>query len=161
MKDFDQERAQRANKDRAFRINGYEFQYRPAVAPQSLLPWSRMVGGEFVERHADGSVVLGPDNAPLSSLSEEKALEIYDQTIRAFLVPGQEDKWEAARDPNAENPINLGDLTNLIVWLFEETSGRPTGPPSSSSGSSTGASNGQSGTGSTVALPSPPAAVQA
>jgi len=160
VKDFDQKRNARALKDRTFKLNGIEFEYRPAVAPESLIEWSRMVGGEHVERAADGTILMDGSGQPISSLSESQALEIYNTTILQFLSPGQETKWEAARDPNAENPVNLTDLTDLITWLFEETSGRPTGPSSSSSGSSSGGPNGQSETGSTVVLPSPPVGVQ-
>ena len=119
-----------------------------------------MVGGEHVERGADGTILMGVNGQPISSLSEERALEIYNNTILAFLSPGQEEKWEAARSPNADNPINLTDLTDVITWLFEETSGRPTGPSSSSSESSSGGSNGQSATGSTAVLPLAPAGAQ-
>lgn len=103
-----------------------------------------------------GTIVTIPGQ-PISNLSETKALEIYESTILAFLEPGQEERWTDARDPNAANPINLKDLTDLITWLFEETSGRPTGPSSSSSVSTAGDANGQPETPSMHVLPQPPA----
>lgn len=160
MKDFDVKRNERANKDRTFKLNGIEFEYRPAVAPESLLEWSQMIGGEYVERDSNGTIVQAADGQPISSLSEQQALTIYNNTILAFLAPGQEDKWRAARDPNSANPVNLTDLTDLITWLFEETSGRPTGPSSNSSESSSGVSNGQNATVLMPVSPSPPVVPQ-
>lgn len=115
MKDFDEARAERQARDRSFRIGGEEFTYRPAVAPEAILQWSRMTGGEM------------PD------LTEQEAIEIFDETVLAFLEVGQEKKWKAVRDPKLENPLNISDLRELVSWLFEEQTGRPTGQPSDSS----------------------------
>ncbi len=198
MKNFDTERQKRVDQDRSFQINGQTFTHKPAVAPEALTEWSAMVGGEYVERDADGKAVLSESTPardrdghliirggrlvplevdgksgemvlqggeiqmlpgqPISNLTEEKALEIYEHTILAFLEPGQEEQWQSARSPQSANPINLNDLTELITWLFEETSGRPTGPSSSSSGSTAGDANGQPETPLTPVLPLPAAA---
>jgi len=158
MKNFDLDRQVRVDQDRSFQINGQTFTHKPAVAPEALLGWSAMVGGEFVERDENGTILLGPDALPISSLSEQKALEIYESTILTFLEAGQEERWAEVRNPAQANPINLKDLTDLITWLFEETSGRPTGPSSSSSGSGAGGANGVPETPLTPSLP-PPVAV--
>ena len=40
MRDFDVERQKRVDQDRSFRIGGETFQYRAAVAPETILSWS-------------------------------------------------------------------------------------------------------------------------
>lgn len=116
MKNFDEARREREQRDRGFQIGGEDFTYRPAVAPEAILNWSKMTGGE-----------MGDD------LTEEAALSIFDETVVAFLEPGQDEKWAKVRDPKAAHPLNISDLRELVSWLFEEQSGRPTEPPSDSS----------------------------
>lgn len=129
MKNFDEAREERERRDRSFQIGGQEFTYRPAVSPEAILRWSQMTGGEM------------PD------LTEQEAISILDDTVGAFLEPGQEKKWKAVRDPDLKNPLNISDLRDLIAWLFEEQAGRPTSPPSGSSG---GSETGGTGTSSTA-----------
>lgn len=132
MHNFDEARAEREARDRSFQIGGKGFTYRPAVAPEAILSWSKMTGGEI------------PD------LTEEQALSIFDETVAAFLEPGQEKMWKEVRDPKAEHPLNIGDLRELVSWLFEEQAGRPTGPPS---GSTDGSESGETGTSSKADSP--------
>lgn len=124
-------RNERAQRDRSFRLGGRDFVTRVSVAPETILPWTRMIQGE-----------IDPD--------EEGALAIYDETVIGFLEPGQDEAWKAVRDQNAEHPINLPDLRALVTWLFEEQTGRPTVPRSPSGSGPTA-----SGTGSTDDSPSP------
>lgn len=133
MKNFDEARAERERRDRSFQIGGEEFTYRPAVAPETILRWSQMTGGEM------------PD------LTEEQALDIFDETVLAFLEPDQSEKWARIRNPKAAHPLNVADLRALVSWLFEEQAGRPTGKPSDSSG---GPAKEKTGTPSTDAAPS-------
>ena len=171
MKDFDADRRKREEKDRSFKIGGETFTYRVAVPPEDLVDWSAMVGGEFTLKDDAGKPVVGPltpardadgelkyDRAgtlvllpgePVSTLTEKEALEIYEQTIQAFLEPGQEEKWARVRAHDAAHPLNLADMSALVRWLFEEHSGRPTGPSSGSTASTPGDANEQSGTNST------------
>lgn len=132
MKNFDEARAEREVRDRSFQIGGESFTYRPAVAPEGILRWSQMTGGEM------------PD------LTEVEAIEIFDETVNAFLEPGQAEKWSRVRDPQAKHPLNLSDLRDLVSWLFEEQAGRPTTQPSDSSG---GSEKSETGTSSTDASP--------
>jgi hypothetical protein len=132
VKNFDEARGEREKRDRSFQIGGEEFTYRAAVAPEAILHWSKMTGGEI------------PD------LTEEQALEIFDETVQAFLEPGQSEKWEKVRNPNAKHPLNIGDLRDLVSWLFEEQTARPTTPPSDSSD---GSESGGTGTNSTEESP--------
>lgn len=153
--DPDTGRQARFERDRDFVINGVELTHRPSVAPEDVQEWAAMVGGEFVERGPDGAILQDGDGNTISSLTESQAIKILDGTIRAFLEPGQEEKWAAARDPRAENPIGLSDLRALVAWLFEETSGRPTGPSSGSQASRSGIGSDGPATPSTGASPSP------
>lgn len=116
MKNFDEARKEREQRDRSFQIGGEDFTYRPAVAPEAILRWSQMTGGEMADE-----------------LTEEQALAIFDETVVAFLEPGQEEQWAKVRDPEAAHPLNISDLRELVSWLFEEQTGRPTEPPSDSS----------------------------
>lgn len=155
MKNFDTDRAKRLEQDRSFTINGHTFRHKPAVAPEAVAEWSAMVGGEHVERDSDGNIRLDSSGDPISSLTEQEAIEILDRTILAFLEAGQDDAWKAARAVDAENPINLQDLRDLVAWLFEVTSGRPTGQSSGSPASTSGNGNSPSETTSTDVSPLP------
>jgi len=114
MKNFDEERQHRAERDRSFTIGGETFTYRASVAPEKMAAWNEAVTGEV-------------------SLGERKWLELYDETILGMLEPGQEEKWASVRNPDLDVPINLRDLTDLMEWLLAEQSGRPTESPSDSS----------------------------
>lgn len=174
MKDFDTSRNTRLSRERSFKIGGEVFTYRPSVAPESILGWSRMTGGEFNLKDEQGKPVLGPQvpmrdakgelmfnklgellyrpGDPISTLSEQDAIRVYDQTILAFMEPGQDEKWQKVRNADAENPLSVQDLSDLIQWLFEEVSGRPTEQPS---GSSNGSESGGTGTNLTAVSASP------
>jgi hypothetical protein len=172
MKDFDQEytasvmvdgkptdvrvsRVERAAipaEDRTFVIGGESFVYRSSVAPESFKKWSMMIGGEYVVKDERGRPMLDADKQPISTLTENEALAIYDDTVLAFLEPGQEEKWAKVRSADAANPLNLGDIKALMSWLFEVQSSRPIGR---SNGSSPGSETTEPGTSSTAASSSP------
>ncbi len=114
MKDFDEARREREERDRSFTIGGEQFVRRVAVAPEQILTWNKATAGDIEP-------------------NEEEWLALYDETILAMLEPGQAEKWAQVRDPELANPLTTGDLTALVRWLFEEMTGRPTGPSSDSS----------------------------
>lgn len=117
MHNFDEARDVRMQGERSFQIGGQQFTYKPAVSPESLIPWADMT----------------------ADTPEVEAIRIIDETVLAFLDPGQEGKWLLARDPDSANPLTADDIIELIKWLVTEQSGRPTSPPSdSSNGSETG-----------------------
>lgn len=108
MRDFDVARTERLQRERTFKIGGETFNYRAAVLPEDLLAWDQRhdkIGQEF--------------------------LDVVDETVLAFLEPGQAAKWTAIRQQR-ENPVNIQDIVDVIAWLFEEQVGRPTGPSSAS-----------------------------
>lgn len=119
MKDFDAVRVIREEADRQFRIGGHTFTYKPAVAPEVMMEWMRAVTGE-------------------ATLDEQGWLNLFDSTTLAILEPGQEETWAKVRDRGVPHPMNLADLREVLAWLIEESTGRPTGePPGSSNGSAT------------------------
>jgi hypothetical protein len=156
-------RNERATRERWFTIGGESFTYRASVTPEATLRWSKLVNREYrveeVLRDGHGTPLL-KDGKPImhivSDLSEAEALQIFDETVLAFLEPGQEEKWRAVRSPDNPNPLNLADLTALIEWLFEEATGRPTQPPPAST-----AGPGGGGTTSTGSSPPPTAPAEA
>jgi hypothetical protein len=137
------ERAQRPEEERTFVIGGETFVYRPSVPPEGYKRWSAMTGGEFILRDAQGKPVLDPaSNTPISTLTEDDALAILDETVISFLEPQYEEAWRRVRAADAPNPLTLDDIRALIRWLFEEQTGRPTGRSSDSSNGSRTADHG-------------------
>lgn len=134
-KNFDEGRQERLARQRSFTIGGETFTYKASVAPEVYLDWSKMVGGEYGDE-----------------LTEVKSIEIFDATIVGFLEPGQEEKWQKVRAIDAEFPLTLADMKDVVRYLFEENSGRPTGPSSDSSG---GSRTAQTATTSKADEPSP------
>lgn len=141
------ERAQVPPEDRSFVIGGETFVYRTSVAPERFKKWSMMVGGEYVLKDERGRPILDEHRQPVSTLTEDEALVIYDETILAFLEPGQEEKWKAVRAADAANPLNLEDIKAVMRWLFDQQTGRPTGRPSGSSSGSATVGTGTTSTG--------------
>lgn len=127
MKDFDTARNERLERERGFRIGGHDFVYRASVAPEALLAWDDR-----------------------GDLEGQAFLDVIDETVIAFLEPGQDEKWREARSAASENPLNISDIIEVIQWLFEEQVGRPTGRSSESTNG-----GGASGTPLTVVSSSP------
>lgn len=114
MRDFDEIRREREQRDRSFRIGGEEFTYKASVAPEVLVRWNSAATAEL-------------------ELTETEWLELFDETTLAILDPGQQEKWERVRAVGGDHPLNIGDMRAVIQFLIEEATGRPTGPPAGSS----------------------------
>lgn len=127
MKNFDEVRLERAALERSFQIGGETFSYRSSVLPEDLLPYFKMRTKE-----------------PGEPLTQEQQIAIYDDTVILYLADGEDKKWRKVRK-EADPPISLSDIVDLIDWLFEEQASRPTGAPSDSS---TGSGNGATTTNS-------------
>lgn len=128
MRDFDTDkatrRAQRIDPENlTFRIAGNEFVVRSGFAPGSP-------GADAIKRFRE----MNEDT------SDEDFNRISDETVMAFLHPGQEEKWKAARDPDIEHPITGSDLVDIVIWLIEAVTNRPL---ESSTDSSTGSTPSQ------------------
>jgi hypothetical protein len=111
VKDFDQDlaRADRASRDRSFKIAGEEFTRRVAVRPEVLEEWSR----------------LGADEA------ETTGFQILDRVIFSLIEPDGHDRWRQLRE-REQDPITYKDLQEVTAWLVAEETGRPTAAPSPS-----------------------------
>lgn len=182
MKDFDTERNQRLTGDRSFRLAGREFRYRPSVAPEVILGWSQFAeGADPYERKlklaaarlnvtratkssdeliAKGELeVVEAENALAEARpTDSQWIEALDRTATAVLEAGYAEAWRDARSADVENPLSLADLQEVLEWLIEQVSGRPTGQPSGSdsspNGSGTSSTDGSSSTADLVLVPS-------
>lgn len=70
--------------------------------------------------------------------SEQEWIKVIDETIAAILEPQCHDTWRKVRDPGLAHPLSLTDLQDLMEWLMEQITSRPTGGPSGSSPSRNG-----------------------
>jgi hypothetical protein len=105
-RDFDQEFSQ----DLEFKIAGESFKMR-YVRPEVLASWE------------DESV----------SEKSEDAIKKIDERIKLFLDQsnGSGERWDSLR-VREENPVTMGQLNAVLMWMVEVQSGRPTPPPSPS-----------------------------
>lgn len=125
MKNFDEVRKERQERERTFQIGGEAFTYRTDVTPEELMPWYRMSAGDDL-------------------LSQEEQVARWDETVLLFLEAGQKKRWEKVRSARGAEALTLFDLSELIEWLVSELAARPT---TQRSGSSRG--SGSAGTGTT------------
>lgn len=131
MKNFDDKRRIRLEADRQFTIGGETFTQKTGLRPEVLLPWEN----------------IGADT-PASEV-----LATIDQLVHDFIEPADDAhaRWDALRKRD-DDPVTLQDLQELVEWLIEEQTGRPTSPPSASTPSAP-----TQPTGSTEGSSSPPA----
>lgn len=122
------ERMEMLKETPTFTIGGVEFRRRPSV-PAGI-----------IERWEDATDV-----------SAAAAVEIVSNTIREFIVPADRTKWDDLRNHPPDNPIDYMDMLNVMFWLIQEASGRPTEGRSDSTDSPAEASGLRS-----VAVPSSP-----
>lgn len=112
MKDFDERRRERAARDRGFTLGGEQFVMKPGVRPEILVAYEG----------------IPPEATP------EQKIGVLDGVIIGFLEDEAEAtvRWTRARAIE-DNPVTLQDMQDLIEWLIEQQTGRPTGQPSVSS----------------------------
>lgn len=105
-RDFDQDLSQ----DLEFKIGGEVFKMK-YVRPEVLASWED-------EQAADKST---------------DALEQMDSRIKLFLDAsnGALERWDTLRD-REDNPVSMGQINDLLLWMVEVQSGRPTIQPSPS-----------------------------
>ncbi len=120
VKNFDEARRakHKAEGERTFVLGDETFVLRPAIHPSIL------------ERYDDLD-----NDTPV-----KETMEIVDDLIVALIEPrdGAEDRYRAVR-ANQDDPISVEDLQDLIRWMMEIQTGRPTGPPGDSSPGETSA----------------------
>lgn len=131
MKDFDSARlAKRASEDdRTFKLGGETFVALPSVHPSVLAAYDKINAG--------------------SNITE--TLEVVDDVILNMIDPRDDahGRYLQVRAEKTE-PITIDDLLELVKWLLEAQTDRPTGPPSAS-----GSGPRPTETSSTVASSSP------
>jgi hypothetical protein len=112
--DFDEAREARYHADRQFRIGGEVFTHRPTIRP------------EHMARYED----MGKDT------SATEAMEIIDALIIAWIDtsddPDAHDRYRALR-LREDDPIGGGDLSDVVRWLYRQSTRRPTQEPDLSS----------------------------
>jgi hypothetical protein len=133
----------RLTGDRTFVIGGRTFVHRPGIAPEVVLVF------EGVDEAEPGAAVAILDEVIVECLEPEQPGVNGEGPVPAATA------WTRVRKPEVppENPITLGDMTDLIRWLMEKTTSRPTGQPSGSS-----PTDGSTAASSTDASASPAAA---
>lgn len=117
MKDFDAERAVRHKErekeigDRSFKLGGHVFTFKANV------PFNYMEEVGSVTAESSGGDVLGA--------LERFVLDMIEGEN------GEREKLKAILH-NPEEPITFADLNDLVVWLIEQQTQRPTTAPSPS-----------------------------
>lgn len=111
MKNFDEKRKIRADRDRSFTIGGESFVIKSGLRPEVMLPWESI--GE--------------------TTAASEVLVTIDQLVHEMIEPADDAhaRYDALRQRD-EDPVTLEDLQELIEWLIAEQTGRPTGQPSGS-----------------------------
>lgn len=113
MKDFDQERQYRSDRDRDFKIAGQHFRARSSVRPEVLMPFSEIDGT------TDGAEVL----------------KVIDDLVLNMIEPNDDAhaRWRQVRELEGDEAVSLGDLQDLAEWLSEVQMARPSERPGDSS----------------------------
>lgn len=87
--------------------------------------------------------------------SESDWLAVIDQTVLAIIEPGYDETWKEVRNPDLAHPLSLGDLQELLEYLMEQVTQRPTGQPSDSSPPAGSTSTSSTGASSSTEAPAP------
>jgi hypothetical protein len=113
MHDFDEARLARYEEDRKFKLGGEIFTHRPAVRPELMAAYEDL--GTTATAH--------------------EALQVLDDLIVAWIDPTDDpdavERYHALR-AREEDPIGGSDLSQLVSWLYRQSTRRPTSAPTSS-----------------------------
>lgn len=105
-RDFDAERQARVRRRTlTFKIGGETFHMKPFVSPEDMR----------VPHAAEG----------------QTGLDVYDGYVNRMLVEEDVPKWAKVRK-EADPPLNLQDVEDIVFFLVEAAAGRPTERSSSS-----------------------------
>ena len=104
MKDFNELLA----KEREFKVQDQTFSWRD-VRPEVLSSFETDTNGN------DPNAVW----------------DLMDKQILLFIEPDQHDRWKELR-AREEQPVTIGQINAILMWLMEEQTGRPTEQPSPS-----------------------------
>lgn len=91
-----------------------------------------IAGEKFLARIVRPEVIAAWEDEGIPEKSED-ALKRTDERIEMFLDQsnGQLDRWRALRARD-ENPVSMGQLNRLLMWLVEIQTSFPTEQPSPS-----------------------------
>ena len=104
MKDFNDLLAQ----DRTFKVQDKTFSWRD-VRPEVLSSFETDTNGN------DPNAVW----------------DLMDKQILLFIRPEEHEEWTTLR-AREEDPVTIGQMNAILLWLMEEQTGRPTEQPSPS-----------------------------
>lgn len=97
-------------KDQSFTVRGEKFTYQD-VKPEILTAFEVNTNGKKED--------------------EDTVWEVLDAQIMLFILPEQHDRWKELR-AREKDPVTIHQLTEILKWLMEVQTGRPTIPPSPS-----------------------------
>jgi hypothetical protein len=91
-----------------------------------------VAGESFKMKYVRPEVLAAWEDEPAADTSES-ALKQMDSRIKLFLdnSNGAIERWDALR-AREDNPISMGQINDLLLWMVEVQSGRPTIQPSPS-----------------------------
>lgn len=108
MKDFDVERLKNGKDPETFTIGGEKFTLRDYVPAESLALFSRTEVNGFAD-----------------------TLKVYDEFVKAVVIEKDYPKWEKVRQ-EADPPLTLWAVEQVVFWAMGVAAGRPTEASSSS-----------------------------
>jgi hypothetical protein len=91
-----------------------------------------IAGETFKMKYVRPEVLASWEDEPDAEKSED-ALKQMDNRIKLFLDDsnGALEKWDNLRQ-REDNPVTMGQINDLLLWMVEVQSGRPTIQPSPS-----------------------------
>jgi hypothetical protein len=107
-KDFDVERTANGAPQQTFTLGGEKFTVRRFVPAEVLAEFGRREVKNFGD-----------------------TLDAYDKLVKACLEDSDGEKWDKVRR-EADPPLTLGAVEQVLWWLVDAASGRPTEASSSS-----------------------------
>jgi hypothetical protein len=113
-RDFDADRAERQARPSTFVLGGELFKFKTGLRPEAF------------------NEILVEYRATTGATPSDEMLAIVDQTICNFLDgDDQISRWQALRE-REEDAVTAYDMGQVLVWLIEQQTGRPTEARSSS-----------------------------
>lgn len=109
-RDFDAERQARTRRRTlTFTVGGETFRMKPFVTPEDMDSFRQPEGAE----------------------KPKDPMEVYDSYVKRMVLEEDAPKWDIVRK-EADPPLNLQDVEDVVFFLVEAAAGRPTERPSSS-----------------------------
>lgn len=76
--------------------------------------------------------ILTSFDASMNGDDDENAVwKLMDAQIMLFLRESDRERWQKLR-ARKEEPVTIAQLTEIVRWLMEQQTGRPTNPPAPS-----------------------------